>query len=337
MIIQKNISLDQHHTFRCPIKTQFFTTLSRAADIQTIQQQPEFDANQTVILGGGSNILFRQHFPGLIIQNKIKGIEQIQKNKHHVWLQIGAGENWHEFVRYCVQQQYYGVENLSLIPGTVGAAPIQNIGAYGVQLEDVFDHLNAIDLHTGQSQRFSAEQCEFGYRNSVFKSRFKNRFCITNVTLKLSLTPTFQCQYPALKSHISEHKMELTLNNLHQAIIQIRSSKLPCPKQLPNAGSFFKNPFIQHAQLQSLKKQFPNMPYFPEHQNQVKVPAAWLIEQCQFKGKRFGPVGIHEQHALVLINYDNGSGDQLHDLAQHITATVKEKFDILLEKEVNII
>ena len=254
MIIQKNIPLDQHHTFGCQVKTQFFAILNSAEDFQAIQQQAEFDANQTLILGGGSNILFRQHFTGLIIQNKIMGIKKTKKNKHHVWLQIGAGENWHEFVRYCVEHQYYGVENLSLIPGTVGAAPVQNIGAYGVQLEDVFDHLNAIDIHTGQLQRFTAEQCEFGYRNSVFKTKFKNRFCITNVTLKLSLLPTFQYQYPALKTHISQNKIEITLNNLYQAIMDIRSSKLPCPKQLPNAGSFFKNPFIHHTQLQSLKK-----------------------------------------------------------------------------------
>ena len=337
MNIETQYCLQNHHTFGCPIKARLFATLNQASDFEWISQHPLYPAENILILGGGSNILFKEDFPSLIIHNRIKNISQIKKNSKHIWISVGAGENWHDFVCYCVKNKFYGIENLSLIPGTVGAAPVQNIGAYGVELQDIFDHLTAIDLHTGQTHHFDSQQCQFGYRNSIFKNQFKNRFCITQVTFKLSLTPSLTYHYPALKQHMSTYNIQPTLSNIHQAIIQIRSSKLPCPSHLPNAGSFFKNPFIHHDQFTQLQQQFPSMPHYFTTDKQVKIPAAWLIEQCEFKGKRFGRVGVHAHHALVLVNYQQGNGHELHHLAQHIVRTVHQKFGIVLENEVNII
>ena len=337
MNIQRHTCLKNHHTFGCPVQSQFFTELTDTRQLQSLLQHPDYDPDNIMILGSGSNILFCQDYYGLTVKNKIKGIRITQQNKDNVWVTVGAGENWHRFVCYCVENQFYGAENLSFIPGTVGAAPIQNIGAYGTQLEDIFDHLKATHLYTGEEHQFNRSECQFDYRNSVFKQALKKQFCITEVTFKLALQPQYNISYPALESYLEQHQIKLTLQNIHQAVINIRSSKLPCPSELPNAGSFFKNPYIHPNLLNQLKERFPLIPSYPINNTQIKVPAAWLIEQCELKGKRFGAVGVHKQHALVLINYDRGSGKDIHLLAQHITQCVYKKFGIQLECEVNIL
>jgi UDP-N-acetylmuramate dehydrogenase len=334
--LENHVSLKNLHTFGINVYAQHFLKIrsqeeliNALLDIKT----PE----PLLILGGGSNILFTQDFEGLVIGNEIKGIEILEENVETILLKVGAGENWHNFVMYCVLNEYYGVENLSLIPGTVGAAPIQNIGAYGAELKDVFVSLRAIRLRDGKLCEFTKADCQFGYRFSIFKSSHKNQFAIVDVTFRLSKIPSFNTRYAGLQDRIQKnHSGPLSLKIISDAVIQIRQEKLPDPKKIGNAGSFFKNPEIPSSQFEAIKKEFENIPYFPA-ENGVKIPAAWLIEQCGYKGKRLGDIGVHSQQALVLVNYGNGKGQAIADLAAEIADSVKHKFNIQLETEVNII
>lgn len=335
---KENISLQKRHTFATDSYARVGTNITHPADLKSLIRTSVWQEYPRLILGQGSNTLFNQDFPGLIVFNQIKGIQLLKESSKHIWLKIGAGENWHQFVQYCLQHNYAGVENLSLIPGTVGAAPIQNIGAYGVELESVFEELNAIELSTGQEKIFTHSDCDFGYRYSIFKSSLANQYCITHVTLRLNKTPEYHLDYGQIRDVLKEMNINtLSIQNIGEAVMTIRRRKLPDPTQLPNAGSFFKNPVIENSQFELLQQKFPTISHFPQPNKKTKIAAAWLIEQCGWKGKRLGPVGVHENQALVIINYDHGSGKDICDLAKAIQSDVKTKFSIDLIPEVCII
>jgi UDP-N-acetylmuramate dehydrogenase len=292
----------------------------------------------TLILGGGSNILLTKDFDGLVMKNEIKGIELIREDDEYIYVKAGAGENWHGFVQYCLTRNWAGVENLSLIPGNVGASPMQNIGAYGVELANVFENLEAFHLQEKKIVSFSLNDCGFGYRESVFKNKYRNQFAILNVTFRLRKEPVFQTSYGAIGQELEKMGIkELTIQAIAQAVINIRTSKLPDPKVIGNAGSFFKNPEILNTQFELLKKKFPEIVASPLINGNYKLAAGWLIEQCGWKGYRDGDAGVHPKQALVLVNYGNAPGNTIVELSEKIQQSVNEKFGVKLEREVNII
>ncbi len=339
LTIQENISLKHLNTFGIEAKTRYFAAIKNSDEFKLLLAQENFQTLPKFILGDGSNILFTGDYRGIIIKNMIKGIQHVSEDSQHVWLKVGAGENWHDFVMHCIQHDYAGVENLSLIPGTVGAAPIQNIGAYGVELSEIFYQLNAFDLKAGTTRIFSRHECEFSYRNSVFKTKHKDQYAILDVTFRLMKQPVFHLNYGNIQETLQQMAIkELSLKAVSDAVIHIRRSKLPDPKQLGNAGSFFKNPLIAHTHFLKLKNIFPQIPHFTtENPDEIKIPAAWLIEQCGWKGKRFGDIGVFEKQALILVNYGQGSGAEIRELATKIQQSVLDKFDICLMPEVNFI
>lgn len=290
------------------------------------------------VLGGGSNLLLTKDIEALVLKNEIKGIKIIRSFRHCVHVAIGGGEVWHSFVLWAIQKKLGGVENLSLIPGTVGAAPIQNIGAYGVELKDIFVKLEAIDLKTGKTRIFYKKDCQFGYRDSIFKKSLKGKVLITKVVLRLSKKHRINASYGAIRSMLEKKQIKQPgIRDISEAVIAIRSSKLPDPAQLGNAGSFFKNPEIAQTTFNRLQKRFPNIVFYQLPEKRVKVPAGWLIEQCGWKGKRIGNTGSHAQQALVIVNYGGATGEEVKTHATNVIASVKEKFGITLVPEVNII
>ncbi|MEN7548643.1 UDP-N-acetylmuramate dehydrogenase [Rapidithrix thailandica] len=338
MELRQNISLTAYNTFGVEASTHFFVRIASTEDAKEMVASGTLAQRPYVVLGGGSNILFTKDFEGLVIKNEIEGIELIREEHDWVYVRAGGGENWHRFVLYCVEKGWQGIENLSLIPGTVGAAPIQNIGAYGVELKDVFDHLEALDLSTGELHTFHKEQCEFGYRDSIFKRTFKGKYLVTSVALRLRKKPQLNTSYGAIEKTLQEKGIRNpTLRDVSNAVIAIRQSKLPDPKEIGNCGSFFKNPIIPKEALLPIQQLFPNIPYYPVEDGQVKVPAGWLIEQCGWKGKKVGKVGTYAQQALVLVNLGGAKGEEAWQLAQKIQKSVQDKFGILIEPEVNIL
>ncbi len=348
MQIQENIPLTAYNTFRIDVKARYFSTFSNTEELfELLTQDSRLSegilSDKSLILGGGSNILFTKNYEGIVLKNEIKGIQEISEDHEYVYVKAGAGENWHQFVLYCINHNWAGVENLSLIPGNVGAAPIQNIGAYGVELKEVFYYLEAFSLKEKKVFRFTLNDCEFGYRDSIFKKKYKNDFVILQVTFRLKKHPVFNCSYGALKQELEKTGVkELSLKAISQAVIHIRSSKLPDPVKIPNAGSFFKNPVINKDQFSLLINQYPSMPNYPQPDGNIKLAAGWLIEQCgpenalSWKGYRKGDAGCHDKQALVLVNYGKASGKEIHELSEEILHSVKEKFGIELEREVNI-
>lgn len=293
-----------------------------------------------LVLGGGSNILFTQDYQGLVIKNEITGIDTVEETADWVKVKVGGGEVWHDFVMHCVANDWGGVENLSLIPGSVGAAPIQNIGAYGVELKDVFESLEAVHLDTGVLHTFTKAECEFGYRNSVFKTSLKGQFMITSVTFTLTKhNHRFNTSYGAIAKVLEEQGVEaLSLKAVSDAVIAIRTSKLPNPAEIGNCGSFFKNPEITKEQFETIAKQHPNIPHYSASKpSLIKVPAGWLIEQCGWKGKAVGNVGTYHKQALVLINLGNATGEEAKNMAYEIQASVAQNFGVELQPEVNIL
>ena len=336
-MIYSNHPLQPYNTLNVQAIAHYLADVQSLAELQSIIADTTYQNLPKLILGGGSNILFTQDYPGLVIKNSLRGITLIQEDDQHVWLKIAAGEPWHELVLYCLAQNYAGIENLSLIPGTVGAAPIQNIGAYGVELESVFDSLEALHLLTNEQHTFNKTECEFGYRDSVFKNKHKNSYIVTYVTLKLNKTPRINISYGGIKQALDKKGItEPSIHDVSNAVIEIRQQKLPDPKKLPNVGSFFKNPLVSHDIFQQLKTQFPDMPSFIQSNGEIKIPAAWLIEQSGLKGFRQQGVGVSDNHALVLINYNSPHGQAVLDLAQHIQQAVQDKFGVLIEPEVRI-
>lgn len=306
--------------------------------LQTITTTTNFQKIPFLILGGGSNVLFTKDYEGIVLKNNLKGIDILNENQESVWIKAGGGELWHNLVMFCVENNWGGVENLSLIPGTVGAAPMQNIGAYGSEIKETFESLEAVNMQTGKLETFNKEECRFGYRESVFKNEFKGLYFISSVNLKLNKNPVVNTDYGDIKAVLNEWGITLpTLQEVSKAIISIRQSKLPDPAILGNAGSFFKNPVISSAHFEALKQKFPDIKSFPAPNGTIKVPGGWLIEQAGWKGKRIGNIGVHDKQALVLINYGGGTGKDLIQLAHDIIDSVKEKFDITLSPEVNII
>jgi len=336
MPIQENISLKQFNTFGIDVCAKHFSAFDSWENLrELIISHPKL---KIFILGGGSNILFTKNFDGLVLKNEISGIELIKEDEHHLYVRAGAGENWHQFVMHCIQRNWAGLENLSLIPGNVGASPMQNIGAYGVELKESFDELEAFHIKEKKVYSFSVNDCGFGYRDSVFKKKLKDQFIILNVTYRLNKIPQFNTSYGAVEEELNRMGIKkLTIQAISQAVINIRSSKLPDPLKIGNAGSFFKNPSISKSKFSDLKKQFPGIIGYENPDSTIKLAAGWLIEQCGWKGYRKGDAGCHDKQALVLVNYGHATGKEIHQLSEGIEQSVKKKFGVKLEREVNII
>ncbi len=332
-------SLRPHNTFGIEVRARYFVQVATVPQLLAALALPQAQAGPLLVLGGGSNVLFTQDFPGLVIRLGLMGREWLREDGDHVWVRAGAGEPWHGFVQWSLANGWGGLENLSLIPGTVGAAPMQNIGAYGVELRDTFDSLEAVEIATGQVQVFDNAACQFGYRESIFKHQAKGRYVITSVTFRLAKQPTLHLGYGAIRDTLAAaHIAEPTIHDVGRAVVQIRQSKLPDPAQLGNAGSFFKNPEIGQAQYDALKAEFPTLPGYPgTSPGHLKVAAGWLIEQCGWRGKRVGNTGAHKDQALVLVNYGGATGAEIWALAQAIQASVQAKFGIALQPEVNLV
>ncbi|SOD88036.1 UDP-N-acetylmuramate dehydrogenase [Spirosoma fluviale] len=338
--LRSHVSLKPYNTFGIDAKARYWVEISHEEDLRTLLQLTEFIDQPKLILGGGSNVLLCRDFSGLVVKISIQGIDVVREDDTHVYLTSGAGVGWHELVQFCVKQGYAGMENLSLIPGTVGAAPMQNIGAYGVELEQVFESLTAIHIRTGERKTFTHADCAFGYRESVFKRELKGQYIITSVTFQLDKQPTFHTRYGAIQETLAEMGVSddtLSIKAISEAVIRIRRSKLPDPAQIGNAGSFFKNPEIPKVQFDALKNEFPTIPGYQLGDEVVKIPAGWLIEQAGWKGYRTGDAGVHAKQALVLVNYGNATGDDILALAKRVQESVQAKFGITITPEVNVI
>jgi UDP-N-acetylmuramate dehydrogenase len=339
LTVQENVDLLPYNTFKLSAFARHFTIVRTFQEAQTLFQSDLFTKNKFLILGGGSNVLLTKDFDGLVIKNEIGGIEKVSENDKTVMLKAGSGENWHTLVMYCVARELGGIENLSLIPGTVGAAPMQNIGAYGVEIKEVIHNVEAIELKTGKVRTFQNHECRFGYRESIFKQELKDQYFISSITLTLTKKDHhFNISYGSIEEVLKEQKVQkVSVQAISEAVIDIRQKKLPDPKIIGNAGSFFKNPSVEKSFFDALKKDFPTLPSFPGEKNMIKIPAAWLIEQSGWKGKTLENIGVHKHQALVLVNYGGGEGKKIWALALAIQASVKEKFNITLHPEVNVI
>jgi UDP-N-acetylmuramate dehydrogenase len=335
MNLTHNISLRPYNTFGIDAKAKEFSVFRSADELDELVKMS--GRNHFMILGGGSNILLAKDYDGYVLKNELSGIEVVHEDEHHVYVKAGAGENWHQFVLFCLERDLAGVENLSLIPGNVGASPMQNIGAYGVEIKDVFHDLEAYQIKTGRVVTFTHADCEFGYRESVFKNKHKGQYVILNVTFRLNKIPEYNTSYGAIEDELKRMNKRVSIQSISQAVINIRTSKLPDPAKIGNAGSFFKNPTITEKLFDGLKKDHPGVPAYPQGHGLVKVAAGWLIEQCGWKGYRKGNAGVHEKQALVLVNYGSASGREIYDLSEEIRKSVVKKFGIELEREVNVI
>ena len=337
MQVAENFSLKNYNTFGVDVMARKFISVHSTDELRDVLQQAY--ASEIFVLGGGSNMLLTKNIDKTVIHIGLKGIELISESRDEVILKVGAGENWHQFVLYCIEKGYGGLENLSLIPGNVGTAPVQNIGAYGVELKDSFESCEAMRIQTLEIDNFSAEQCEFGYRNSVFKNKLKGEYIITSVNFRLSKKDhKLSTTYGAIQAELDKHEIkEPTIKNVSDAVISIRQQKLPDPRELGNSGSFFKNPVIKETEFKKLQKQFPEMPFYALHANQIKIPAGWLIDQAGLKGYRQGDAGVHKNQALVLVNYGNATGQEILALSKEIQDKIYKKYGIQLEPEVNVI
>ena len=336
--MQHHVSLRHLNTFGLESQAQSFVEVSSVEELTEILKNPELKDTPKFILGGGSNILLTRDISALVIKMSIKGIDKIKEDNDHIWLHVGAGEKWQDLVTYCVDHAYAGIENLSLIPGTVGAAPMQNIGAYGVEIKDVVENVETIFYDSAEIRTFTNDGCKFGYRESIFKHELKGKCIITGVLFRLNKKPVYHIEYGDIQKTLQEAGItSLSIKAVSDAVIHIRKSKLPDPAEIGNAGSFFKNPEIPEEQFNKLKAVYPAVPGYPTIPGFVKVPAGWLIEQAGWKGYRDGAIGVHARQALVLVNYGGGSGEQIKSLSQKIQQSIEEKFGIRLSAEVNFI
>lgn len=333
-MIETNKNLKEYNTFGISVKAEMFAVFS---SIEQLKQILSFrNDKKLLVLGGGSNLLLTKDFDGLVIKNEIKKFEVIEETDSQVIVESGAGENWHEFVLNCIDKGFGGIENLSLIPGSVGASPMQNIGAYGVEIKDVFESLSAYHIASCEIHYFDKIKCEFGYRESIFKNKVKGEYIILTVSFRLTKNPTINSSYGAINEQLKVMGIQVpTIKDLSAAVIAIRQSKLPDPKIIGNAGSFFKNPTIEIALLEQIQKNYPDIPNYPVL-NGRKLAAGWLIEKAGWKGRTFDNYGVHKLQALVLVNYGNCTGQEIFDLSSQIIQDVFEKFGVLLEREVNI-
>ncbi|WP_375323785.1 UDP-N-acetylmuramate dehydrogenase [Flagellimonas sp. GZD32] len=337
MNIQENISLKEHNTFGIDAKARFFVEITGLAQLQKVLELKAYP--EKFILSGGSNILLTKDIDALVMHIKLKGITIVEEDEDWVEIKVMAGENWHQLVLWTLEHDFGGLENLSLIPGNVGTAPIQNIGAYGVELKDVFVSCAAMDMKTGELVGFDKEACQFGYRDSIFKNSAKGKYIITSVNLRLTKkNHVLQTGYGAIEAQLKEKNIIYpTIQDISDAVIAIRQSKLPDPKKIGNSGSFFKNPVVSKKKFDKFKKANPDAPFYEVDENEFKIPAGWLIEQCGFKGKRFADAGVHEKQALVLVNHGKATGKEILYLAKNIQEEVKKKFGIKIQPEVNLI
>lgn len=346
MEIKKDYDLTGLNTFGVQAKAKFFAEAHTESELLEIFKTPEFKENKKLFLGGGSNILFTRDFDGIVVQSRIKGIDIIAPTEAGVPIEVGkddvliramGGEVWHDLVVFAVGKNYWGLENLSSIPGTVGAAPMQNIGAYGAELKEVLKEVEAYDVETGEKKIFPNDTYTRGYRESIFKNDFKGKYFITALVLKLSKVPKPNLNYKGLAGYLEKNNLNKeAVEEISRAVTEIRKEKLPDPKIIANAGSFFKNVIVNKEKFEELKKTYPDMPSFPE-ENGIKIPSGWLIEQCGYKGKRVGNVGVYEKHALVLVNHGGATGQDIKNLAEQIIVSIHQKFGLTLVPEVNFI
>ena len=337
MEIVSNFSLKKHNTFGIEAKAKQFVAIHSVQDLKTILK--ENHSQKKFILGGGSNMLLTKDIDALVIHIDLKGKKIIKENNDFVWVESQAGESWHEFVLWTIDQNFGGLENMSLIPGNVGTTPVQNIGAYGTEIKDTFASCEAMTIESQEMRTFTKEECRFGYRESIFKNEAKNQYVITSVVFKLTkINHKINTSYGDISSELAKNNITIpTLKDISNAVIAIRQSKLPDPKELGNSGSFFKNPILLKSDFEKIQQQFPEIKYFDISKTEVKVPAGWLIEKAGFKGKRFGDAGIHKNQALVLVNYGNATGQEILNVSKDIQETIFKKFGIHIEGEVNVI
>lgn len=337
--VRENVSLKEFNTFGIDAKARHFAEITSEDQLPDLVKHPLFTTSNRLVLGGGSNVLFNGDFDGLVIRCLITGKTIQSQNDDNVVLQVGAGENWHAFVMHCIKNGWGGIENLSLIPGTVGAAPIQNIGAYGVEIKSVIETVRGVDLETGEPRLFTTAECRFSYRESAFKHELREKIFISSITLRLTkINHRINTQYGAIQSLLKQRGIDHPgIRDVSDAVIDIRRSKLPDPSVIGNAGSFFKNPTVTEKVVAALRIDHPEIVTYPAGNQDVKIAAGWLIENCGWKGKRFGNVGVHAQQSLVLVNYGGGKGEEIFELATKILESVREKFGITLTMEVNII
>ena len=332
----QNSSLKPYNTFGIDVKAERFVSVSSLEELKSVLTGNY--AEELFVLGGGSNMLLTQDIAATVLHINLKGIKVVQETEDFVYIQANAGENWHEFVLWTLKHDYGGLENLSLIPGNIGSSPIQNIGAYGVELKDHFVSCEAIDIQTIEMMNFNAEECNFGYRNSIFKNKVKGKYIITSVTFKLSKkNHQLYTNYGSINEALEESGItNPSIQDISSAVIRIRQQKLPDPMELGNSGSFFKNPVISAEAFQELQKEYPEMPHYKISENEFKIPAGWLIDLAGFKGFREGDAGVHKNQALVLVNYGTATGTEILNLAQKIQDKIQSQFQIALELEVNI-
>jgi len=335
--IQENVSLKNFNTFGIDVSARYFVEIGHEDELVELFMDPQWLQMERLVLGGGSNMLFVNDFDGLVIRMNIRGIEH-RINHNEVFVEAGAGEVWNDLVNFCVAREYAGIENLSLIPGSVGASPIQNIGAYGVELKDVFYSCQAFEIATGTFKKFTNEDCRFGYRDSIFKNELKEKYIITSVKFKLSLIPNLNLKYGAIEQELTNRGItNPTIKDISQVVSHIRVSKLPDPSTIGNAGSFFKNPVITADQFEHVRSKFPEVVNYPAGNDLVKLAAGWLIEQCGWKGKVVGHTGTWKNQALVLVNHGEATGEEVYSFSSQIIDSVYRKFGVLLDREVNII
>ena len=328
-----NVDLKPFNSFGLTATAQYFSKLSSVEELSNLNTDAP-----VLVLGGGSNLLFRNNVEGYVLKNEIMGIEVVREDADHVYVKAGAGENWHGFVEHCIANNWCGVENLALIPGCIGASPMQNIGAYGVEIKDVFHSLDAWHLRDQETHTFSLEDCAFGYRESVFKRKYKGQYVITHVTYRLRKTPEYHISYGAIQQELERMGVqELSIRAVADAVIHIRRSKLPDPAIIGNAGSFFKNPEVPADSFAALRLRFPDIVGYPTSAGMVKLAAGWLIERAGWKGYRRGDAGVHAKQALVLVNYGQATGDEIYQLSEEILHSIDAQFGVQLEREVNIV
>jgi len=335
-MISRNVSLKIYNTFGLDYKANYLLSLKTEEEAISVLYKRKSLKPPLFILGGGSNLLFLGNISGTLLYSEIKGIKIEESHPEYVIISAGSGIKWDSFVAWCVNKGFGGVENLSFIPGNVGASPVQNIGAYGVEVKDIIEKVRAVSISDGTITEFTNDDCRFSYRNSIFKEEQKGKYLITRVYYKLSTKPKFKLDYGSLISELQE-PTQVTLKNVRQAVIDIRKSKLPDPDLIGNAGSFFKNPGVDYQVAEDLKKRYPDLPVFEDHPGRTKLAAGWLIDQCGWKGKRSGDAGVHDKQALVLVNHGNASGKDIYNLSLEIKESVKEKFGIELEREVELV
>ena len=337
MEIRKDYSLLSHNTFGMDIKASLFIEYTSVEELKEILLRYPLEEGCWLHIGGGSNLLFKGDYPGIILHSAIKGYEILEENEQEVIVRVGAGEVWDDFVAYSVEKGWYGAENLSLIPGEVGASAVQNIGAYGMEAKDLIVNVETVEVATGEERIFTNAECAYAYRESAFKLSLKGKYIVTKVSYRLKKTPYYHLDYGNVRAELEKSGIALTLSNVREVIIKIREGKLPDPKVQGNAGSFFMNPIVPRGQFEALLAEYPQMPHYVVDAERVKIPAAWMIDQCGWKGKRLGNAGVHDKQALVLVNAGGATGEEVIRLSEAIQKSVFDKFGIRISPEVNFI